>query len=137
MLVSGFVIWELLAEWPRGAEAFLAAPHWLAVQLGSSALAGLSVGSLPEVAVVGAVLVSVAFGFAHQVEPAGRRAGRAGPPSHRAEARAGDRVPVDPGRQGPCLRPRRASARCHVADRYTELFTVREPDHRLTPIRPE
>jgi hypothetical protein len=46
MLVSGFVIWELLAEWPRGEEAFLAAPHWIASRLAPPALAGLYAGGM-------------------------------------------------------------------------------------------
>jgi len=44
MLVSGFVTWELLAEWPRGEEAFLAAPRWAASHLGLPPLSGLLSG---------------------------------------------------------------------------------------------
>lgn len=44
MLVSGFVAWELLAEWPRGEQAFLAAPRWIAAALGSPTLVGLVAG---------------------------------------------------------------------------------------------
>lgn len=40
MVVSGFVTWELLAEWPRAEEGFLAIPHALAMHLGSPALSG-------------------------------------------------------------------------------------------------
>jgi len=51
MLASGFVTWELLAEWPRGEESYLAAPHWLSRQLGLPALSGL-VGGLWTLVVV-------------------------------------------------------------------------------------
>jgi len=44
MLVSGFVAWELLAEWPRGEEAFLAVPHWLADRLEVPAWIGVLAG---------------------------------------------------------------------------------------------
>ena len=44
MLVSGFVVWELLTEWPRGEEAFLVPPHWIATRLGMPALSGLLSG---------------------------------------------------------------------------------------------
>src|SRR3989304_5529569 len=40
MLVSGFVTWELLAEWPKGEEAFLTIPHWVSQWAGVSGLAG-------------------------------------------------------------------------------------------------
>ncbi len=41
MLVSGFVTWELLAEWPRAEELFLLVPHLLANGLGAPGLSGL------------------------------------------------------------------------------------------------
>ena len=34
MLVSGFVTWELLTEWPAAEEVFLAVPTWIATKLG-------------------------------------------------------------------------------------------------------
>jgi hypothetical protein len=40
-LVSGFVTWELLTEWPRANATFLAVPHGLASLLGAPALGGL------------------------------------------------------------------------------------------------
>ena len=55
MLASGFVTWELLAEWPRGEESYLAAPHWLTMQLGLPALSGL-LGGLWALVVVPLVL---------------------------------------------------------------------------------
>jgi len=55
MLASGFVTWELLAEWPRGEESYLAAPHWLAMRVGLPALSGL-LGGLWALVVVPLVL---------------------------------------------------------------------------------
>lgn len=40
MLVSGFVTWELLSEWPKGEEVFLTVPHWLGRLTGVPELAG-------------------------------------------------------------------------------------------------
>ena len=62
MLVSGFVIWELLAEWPRGEAAFLAVPHWIASVLGMPALAGLLAG-LWSLVVVPLVMWTAGAGF--------------------------------------------------------------------------
>jgi hypothetical protein len=58
MLVSGFVIWELLAEWPRGEESFLSVPHWVAIRLGQPALSGL-LGGLWALALVPLLLWTV------------------------------------------------------------------------------
>ncbi|MBI5440694.1 MAG: 4Fe-4S binding protein [Deltaproteobacteria bacterium] len=44
MLVSGFVTWELLAEWPRAEDVFLSIPRWLANGLGVPSLSGFLVG---------------------------------------------------------------------------------------------
>lgn len=41
LLVSGFVAWELLAEWPRAEEVFLSIPNLAAGRLGVPALSGL------------------------------------------------------------------------------------------------
>jgi polyferredoxin len=40
MLLSGFVAWELLAEWPRAEQAFLAVPERVAQALGLAGLGG-------------------------------------------------------------------------------------------------
>jgi hypothetical protein len=40
MLVSGFVTWELFAEWPKGEEVFLAVPHWVSTTVATPWLAG-------------------------------------------------------------------------------------------------
>lgn len=40
MLVSGFVTWELFAEWPKGEGAFLTVPHWITQQAGIAWLSG-------------------------------------------------------------------------------------------------
>lgn len=40
MLVSGFVTWELFAEWKAAEESFLAVPHWASAQLGIPSLSG-------------------------------------------------------------------------------------------------
>jgi hypothetical protein len=44
MLVSGFVSWELLAEWPKAEEAFLTIPHRVSQWAGVSGLAGYMSG---------------------------------------------------------------------------------------------
>lgn len=44
MLVSGFVTWELLAEWRQGEEAFLAPAHWAVARLGFAPLSGFLSG---------------------------------------------------------------------------------------------
>lgn len=40
MLVSGFVTWELCAEWPAAEETFLAVPRWVVLQLGAASSSG-------------------------------------------------------------------------------------------------
>jgi hypothetical protein len=40
MLVSGFVTWELLAEWPNAEEAYLKFPHHVSQWIGLAGLAG-------------------------------------------------------------------------------------------------
>lgn len=51
MLVSGFVTWELLAEWPKAEEGFLTIPHWVSQWAGVSGLAGYLNGLWALVAV--------------------------------------------------------------------------------------
>lgn len=44
MLVSGFVTWELLAEWPKAEEAYLSVPHHVSQWWGLPGLAGYVTG---------------------------------------------------------------------------------------------
>ena len=51
MLVSGFVMWELLAEWPKAEETFVTLPHRVSQWAGVSGLAGYLNGLWALVAV--------------------------------------------------------------------------------------
>jgi hypothetical protein len=56
MTVSGFVIWELFTEWSAGQAGFLAAPRWLAGQLGGGAAVAGFLNGLWALVVVPAVV---------------------------------------------------------------------------------
>ena len=60
MLVSGFVTWELLAEWPRAEEVFLTVPHLVADRLGVPALSGF-LGGVWALAFLPLALWTLAF----------------------------------------------------------------------------
>lgn len=73
MLVSGFVTWELLAEWPRAEEAFLAIPHGLAGLLGAPTLSGFFGGlwALGVVPLVAWTVVAAALRLGGRSSPLG------------------------------------------------------------------
>lgn len=78
MLVSGFVTWELAAEWKPAEEVFLAVPAWLSGSMGLPRLAGYLNGAwalavVPLILWLGAAFLAGAFGKTDSIGQTWRR----------------------------------------------------------------